>query len=85
MSERGHDKYSRICDGEGYKGTIMYVGPVAGARNKSDTWLGVVWDKPGRGKNDGSCFDEDGVQHRYFQCLPGCGSFVNPSKVSKGC
>ena len=43
---------------DGTRGTVKYIGPVAAAKNKTELWLGVEWDKIGRGKHDGSCVDE---------------------------
>ena len=43
---------------DGTKGTVKYIGPVAAAKNKTESRLGVEWDKAGRGKHDGSCVDE---------------------------
>ncbi|KAI5119941.1 hypothetical protein M0805_002130 [Coniferiporia weirii] len=55
-----------------YTGTIRYIGNVQGTR---DTWLGVEWDDPSRGKHSG---EKDGKQ--YFVCkVPGSGSFIRPS------
>lgn len=63
------------CNGE--RATVRYVGtvpPTAGL------WLGVEWDKPDRGKHDGS---HEGVQ--YFTCShPEGGSFIRPAKTSFG-
>ena len=67
----------------GARGTVRYIGPVAAAKNKTEAWLGVEWDQE-RGRHDGSCVDDDGVLHRYFQCANGFGSFVKPSKVTAG-
>ena len=75
---------SRIRDPENFRGTVRYIGPVAVAKDPSETWLGIEWDSPGRGKHDGSCVDTSGVLHRYFKCLDGYGSFVKPSKVTLG-
>ena len=76
---------SRVIDSEGYKATVRYIGPVIGAKNLTDVWLGVEWDQAGRGKHDGSSVDERGVVHRYFECAqPSSGSFIRPSKVSFG-
>ena len=76
---------SRVRDvSDGTRGTVRYIGPVAAAKNKSESWLGVEWDSPGRGKHDGSCVDELGKLHRYFQCLDGDGSFVKSNKVTVG-
>lgn len=49
---------SRI-DSSGSKGTVKYVGKVSGAE---DTWLGIDWDDPGRGKHNGTY---NGIQ--YFE------------------
>ena len=43
---------------DGTRGTVKYIGPVAAAKNKTELWLGIEWDKVGRGKHDGSCVDE---------------------------
>ena len=75
---------SRIRDPENFRGTVRYIGPVAVAKDPSETWLGIEWDSLGRGKHDGSCVDNSGVLHRYFKCLDGYGSFVKPSKVTLG-
>ncbi|KAL8640722.1 MAG: hypothetical protein Q9228_002379 [Teloschistes exilis] len=61
------------CDGE--LGTVRYKGGVVGTKGP---WLGVEWDNPHRGKNDGS---HDGI--RYFDCwipTPMAASFVRPSR-----
>lgn len=31
---------SRVCDSDGFRGTVRYIGPVASAKNKTETWLG---------------------------------------------
>lgn len=46
------------CDGE--LCTVRYKGNVVGY---DDPWLGVEWDNPNRGKNDGS---HNGS--KYFDC-----------------
>jgi len=74
----------RIRDTDGFRGTVRYIGPVAAAKNKTEHWLGVEWDKQDRGKHDGSCVDESGNLHRYFLCAHGAGSFVKMSKVTNG-
>lgn len=72
----------RVRDTEGYRGTVRYIGPVAAAKNKSEIWLGVEWDNLGtRGKHDGSCIDENGKLHRYFECPQNSGSFVKTNKL----
>lgn len=75
---------SRIQDNEGCKATVRYIGPVAVAKNKTETWLGVEWDFDWRGKHDGSCVDDEGNMHVYFKCAQGAGSFIKPAKVSHG-
>jgi tubulin-specific chaperone E len=74
----------RVRDGDGYRATVRYIGPVAAAKNKEEEWLGVVWDDPSRGKHDGSCVDDAGNLHRYFSCAFGAGSFVKKTKVNLG-
>jgi len=75
---------SRVRDADGFRATIRYIGPVAAAKNKTEPWLGVEWDKPDRGKHDGSCVDSEGTLHRYFDCPMGAGSFVKLNKVTTG-
>ncbi len=75
---------SRIRDSDGYRGTVRYIGPVAAAKNQTEHWLGIEWDKKDRGKHDGSCVDKEGKLHRYFTCTQGAGSFVKMGKVSGG-
>ena len=50
----GFEVDCRIRDSDGYRGTVRYIGPVAAAKSKEEIWLGVEWDKQGRGKHDGS-------------------------------
>ena len=75
---------SRIRDGDGYCGTIRYVGSVAHAKNQADVYFGVEWDNKKRGKHDGSCVDKEGKLHRYFTCDETAGSFVKPNKIQVG-
>lgn len=74
----------RVIDSEGYRATVRYIGPVAGAKNQQEIWYGVEWDNASRGKHDGSCADPSGVLHKYFECAPGSGSFIKPAKVTYG-
>lgn len=74
----------RIIDTEGYKATVQYIGTVVGAKNQSETWLGVEWDNQIRGKHDGSSVDSNGTLRKYFECASGSGSFIKPSKVTYG-
>lgn len=60
--------------------TVRYVGPVAGTEG---SWVGVEFDKVGRGKHDGS---HNGA--RYFTCTvegSSNASFVRPAKIKRGC
>ncbi|KAG0346620.1 hypothetical protein BG004_001241 [Podila humilis] len=63
---------------DNFRGTIRYLGPVAGTKGD---WIGVEWDDKDRGKHSG---DHGGTQ--YFQCLiPGSGSFTRRSqKIAVG-
>lgn len=58
----------------GSKGTIRYVGSIVPW--KSVLALGIEWDDPGRGKNNGSVA---GVS--YFECAPNQGSFIKAASV----
>lgn len=80
----GFNVGSRVRDADGYRGTVMYIGPVAAAKNKTEIWLGIQWDKGDRGKHDGSCVDEKGILFRHFECPMGAGSFVKANKVTAG-
>ena len=62
-------------------GRIAYIGPICLSK-PSITWIGIVWQSPNRGKNNGSLVGEDGV-HTYFQCDDNYGSFVRPAKLKK--
>jgi hypothetical protein len=84
MSAVSHCVGCRVIDSEGYKATVRYIGPVAGAKNKEEIWFGVEWDNATRGKHDGSSADSSGVLHKYFECAPGSGSFIKPTKVTYG-
>ncbi len=75
---------SRVRDSDGFRATVRYIGPVAAAKNKEEIWLGVEWDDATRGKHDGSCVDDQGILHRYFECVYGGGSFVKVNKVNTG-
>lgn len=56
-------------------GTVRYVGKVG---NKPGDWLGIEWDNPVRGKNDGT---HEGVS--YFECKSS-GCFFLPVAHSTG-
>lgn len=55
---------------------MRYVGPVDG---HADTWLGIEWDDPTRGKHDGATGGR-----RYFTCSSStsAASFVRPKKLT---
>jgi tubulin-specific chaperone E len=74
----------RIKDSDGFFGTIRYIGPVAHAKNTTDTYVGIEWDNEKRGKHDGSCPDKAGKLHRYFTCGETAGSFAKPNKIITG-
>ncbi|KAG0025293.1 hypothetical protein BGZ81_007254 [Podila clonocystis] len=58
---------------ENFRGTIRYLGPVAGTKGE---WIGVEWDDKDRGKHSGTHGDT-----QYFECLfPGTGSFTRLSQ-----
>lgn len=59
-------------------GTVRYIGALEG---KPGSWIGVEWDDPERGTNDGVF---QGT--RYFTCLrqAASASFINASKVRPG-
>jgi dynactin complex subunit len=74
----------RVCDGEGFRGTVRYVGPVATSKSADAMWVGVEWDDSERGKNDGAVFTNE-VETRYFTARsPRAASFVKPSKLDAG-
>jgi hypothetical protein len=83
-SHEGFFVGSRVRDGDGFRATVRYIGTVAAAKNKEEIWLGVEWDDATRGKHDGSCVDDQGILHRYFECVYGAGSFVKLNKVNTG-
>jgi len=83
MEYEGFEVDCRIRDTEGFRGTVRYIGPIAAAKVKTDVWLGVEWDNNSRGKHNGSCADENGRLHRYFECPQGAGSFIKPNKLRK--
>lgn len=75
----------RVRDGDGFYATVLYVGPVASAKNQKETYVGVEWDDDTRGKHDGSVISRStNAIVRHFKCessSPTAGSFVKPSKV----
>jgi tubulin-specific chaperone E len=68
-----------VKDKDGYHYcTVRFKGSIEG---KVGVWVGVEWDDPARGKNDGSVGNK-----RYFTCLrtPESGSFLKSDKVKSG-
>jgi tubulin-specific chaperone E len=76
---------TRIRDVDGFCGTVVYVGPVASAKNQSETYAGIMWDDASRGKHDGSviCRRTNSIV-RHFHCGPTQGSFLRLSKLDRG-
>jgi tubulin-specific chaperone E len=76
---------TRIRDVDGFVGTVVYLGPVASAKNATEVYAGVVWDDTSRGKHDGSvvCRTTNQVV-RHFRCGPTQGSFVRLNKLDRG-
>ena len=82
MSEYKNIKVGRRIESEGYYGTVRFVGNLqkCDSANVHQVWVGVEWDKPCRGKHDGSY---SGV--RYFATRhPSGGSFLRPQKCNTG-
>ena len=77
---------TRMQDVDGFVGTIVYVRPVASAKDPNEHYAGVVWDDPSRGKHDGSVVCRRTNQLvRHFSCPHPCGaSFVRLSKLNLG-
>ena len=78
---------TRIQDCDGFIGTIVYVGPVASAKNQSEQYAGIKWDDVTRGKHDGSviCRSTKSIVRHFGDCGPTQGSFLKLSKVDFGC
>jgi tubulin-specific chaperone E len=77
---------TRIRDGDGFVGTVAYVGPVASSKSRTEIYAGIVWDDESRGKHDGSviCRQTNTIV-RHFSCSrPNQGSFLKLKKVDTG-
>ncbi|CAN0301222.1 unnamed protein product [Pylaiella littoralis] len=75
----------RVVDGNGFRATVRYVGPVCTAKDPTSLWIGVEFDDAGRGKHDGAVQKPDGSTLRYFTCgNGGSGSFLKQGKFSVG-
>lgn len=48
------------CNGQ--FGTVKYIGPVDGY---TDTWLGIDWDDPERGKHNGTVKEKHYFETKY--------------------
>ena len=67
----------QTADGDGFRGTVRYLGSVAGQKGE---WVGVEWDDVSRGKHDGNTGG-----HKYFEChVAGSGTFVRNHKIQGG-
>ena len=79
---------TRVRDEDGFCATVRYVGPVASAKkNKDETYVGVEWDDPSRGKHDGSVVSratQELVRHFVCEKAGLCGSFLRLHKVDLG-
>jgi len=76
---------TRIRDSDGFLATVVYLGPVASAKNLSEVYAGVIWDDPTRGKHDGSVISRATNELiRYFSAPPNGGSFLRISKMDFG-
>ena len=84
MNEHENIDVGRRIESEGYYGTVRFVGNLhncdTGKIHQDLNWVGIEWDKPCRGKHDGSY---DGI--RYFTTHhPSGGSFLRPQKCNLG-
>lgn len=78
---------TRVRDNDGFLGTVVYVGPVASAKNRDEIYAGIEWDDNTRGKHDGSVICRVTNQFvRHFKTTKGSGggSFVRLSKLDLG-
>jgi len=84
MCEHESIEVGRRIESEGHYGTVRFVGnlqkPDTTKLYQDVTWVGIEWDKPSRGKHDGSY---GGI--RYFTTHhPSGGSFMRPQKCNLG-
>jgi tubulin-specific chaperone E len=96
----GHDVVTvvvgrtRVRDAAGYRGTVLYVGPVESSSEASKDgqhptiYAGVEWDDPSRGRHDGTVLAcrTTGRRVRYFSTHnhAASGSLVKVSKLDWG-
>uniref|UniRef100_A0A1I8JFQ0 Tubulin-specific chaperone E n=1 Tax=Macrostomum lignano TaxID=282301 RepID=A0A1I8JFQ0_9PLAT len=77
MTGSSPDLLGRRIELDGHFGIVKYIGPVGSSR---DTWLGIDWDEPERGRHNGT---HNGVQ--YFKAAQATSaSFVKASRVNAG-
>jgi hypothetical protein len=76
---------TRIRDADGFCGTVVYIGPVASAKNPEEIYAGIRWDDASRGKHDGSVIcRRTNAFVRHFSCGPTQGSFLRLHKMDRG-
>lgn len=76
---------TRIRDTDGFCGTVVYIGPVASAKNPEEIYAGIKWDDKSRGKHDGSVIcRRTNKLVRHFSCGPTQGSFLRLNKLDRG-
>jgi len=76
---------TRIRDSDGFCGTVVYIGPVASAKNPEEIYAGIKWDDRSRGKHDGSVIcRRTNELVRHFSCGPTQGSFLRLNKMDRG-
>ena len=84
MPELENIEVGMRIESEGYYGTVRFVGNLQKGDtanvHSNVTWIGIEWDKPSRGKNDGSY---GGVRYFSTQYASG-GSFLRPEKCNFG-
>jgi Leucine-rich repeat (LRR) protein len=74
---------TRVRDGDGFIGTVLYVGPVPSAKDPEEIYAGVAWDDASRGKHDGSVIcRRTNKLIRLFSCEGG--SFMRLTKLDLG-
>eukprot|EP00978_Attheya_sp_CCMP212_P010454 scaffold25330_cov51-Attheya_sp.AAC.6 len=77
---------TRIRDGDGFVGTVVYLGPVASAKDAMEVYAGVVWDDATRGKHDGSviCRRTNRLVRHFSSPTATGGSFLRLPKMDVG-
>lgn len=77
---------TRVRDADGFLGTVVYLGPVASAKNRTERYAGVEWDDPTRGKHDGTvvCRRTNELVRHFRASHATGGSFLRLSKMDRG-